>query len=78
MPPVPYDICVLNNVKVVVSAFNQEKALVGAFSLIVQLCRWIVRSSNHFTAQDQEGEAAPGGASHDPRTLTLPHLRVNR
>ena len=29
------------NVKVVVAAFNQEKALVGAFSVIVQLQRWI-------------------------------------
>ena len=27
--------------KAVVAAFNQEKALVGAFSLIVQLHRWI-------------------------------------
>ena len=29
------------NVKAVVAAFNQEKALVGAFSVIVQLHRWI-------------------------------------
>ena len=32
--------------KAVVAAFNQEKALVGAFSVIVQLCRLIVNSSN--------------------------------
>jgi hypothetical protein len=30
------------NVKALVGAFNQEKALVGAFSVIVQLHRWIV------------------------------------
>ena len=35
-PPVPYDNCVLN-VKAVVAAFNQEKALVGAFSVITNL-----------------------------------------
>ena len=50
-PPVPYDLCVgvpwvnarlaecLNsvlNVKALVGAFNQEKALVGAFSVIVK------------------------------------------
>ena len=33
--------CVLN-VKALVGAFNQEKALVGAFSVIVQLHRLIV------------------------------------
>ena len=33
------------NVKALVSAFNQEKALVGAFSVIVQN-RWIVCSSS--------------------------------
>ena len=32
--------------KAVVGAFNQEKAVVGAFSVIVQLCRLIVNSSN--------------------------------
>ena len=31
--------------KAVVAAFNQEKALVGAFSVIVQLCRLIVYST---------------------------------
>ena len=33
---------VIFNVKAVVAAFNQEKALVGAFSVIVQLHRLIV------------------------------------
>ena len=33
------------NVKAVVAAFNQEKALVGAFSVIVQLHRLIVNGS---------------------------------
>ena len=32
-PPVPCDLSVLN-VKAVVAAFNQEKALVGAFSVL--------------------------------------------
>ena len=34
--------------KAVVAAFNQEKALVGAFSVIVQLHRLIVYSTNCF------------------------------
>ena len=47
-----YSLSVLN-VKELVGAFNQEKALVGAFSMIVQLHRLIVYSTNldnHFTA----------------------------
>ena len=43
------------NVKAVVAAFNQEKALVGAFSVIVQLHRLIVCSTN----QDRCCSAAP-------------------
>ena len=31
----------------IVAAFNKEKALVGAFSVIVQLCRLIVYSTSH-------------------------------
>ena len=31
-PPVPFDLCVF----ALVATFNQEKALVGAFSVIVQ------------------------------------------
>ena len=34
------------NVKAVVAAFNQEMALVAAFSVIVQLHRFIVYSTN--------------------------------
>ena len=37
----------------VVAAFNQEKALVGAFSVMVQLCRLIVYST---TKKRSEGE----------------------
>ena len=33
--------------KVLVGAFNQEKALVGAFSVIVQVWRLIIKSSNY-------------------------------
>ena len=35
--------------KVLVAAFNQEKALVGAFSVIVQLHRLIVHSGSPYT-----------------------------
>ena len=35
------------NVKALVGVFNQEKALVGAFSVIVQLHRLIVFSTNN-------------------------------
>ena len=35
------------NVKAVVAAFNQERALVGAFSVIVQL---VVEPMEHYTA----------------------------
>ena len=37
--------------KVVVAAFNQEKALVGAFSVIVQLHRLIVYSTRHISGE---------------------------
>ena len=43
------------NVKVVEAAFNQEKALVGAFSVIVQLRRLIVCSTRPDTAPDTGG-----------------------
>ena len=51
-PPVPYDFCVATpisrlNVKALVGAFNQEKALVGAFSVIVQP---VVEPMDRFTA----------------------------
>ena len=40
-PPVPYDLCVADlwvlNVNAVVAAFNQEKALARAFSVITNL-----------------------------------------
>ena len=58
-PPVLYDFCVgfpmsclltvgysVLNVKAVLVAFNQEKALVGAFSVIVQLQRLIVYTTS--------------------------------
>ena len=49
------------NVKVVVAAFNQEKALVGAFSVIVQLHRLIDLRNN--------------GRYQDLATLTILTLR---
>ena len=47
-------------------AFNQEKALVGAFSVIVQLCRLIVNSSN------------PGGGCPRIEVGALLHQRAHR
>ena len=57
-PPIPYDLrqhSVLSvlNVKVVVAAFNQEKALVGAFSVIVKLHRLIVYSTSFHVTRHQ-------------------------
>ena len=45
----------MSNEKALVGAFNQEKVLVGAFSVIVQLRRLIVCS----TTQDQESGPHP-------------------
>ena len=42
--------------KAVVAAFNQEKALVGAFSVIVQLCRLIVDSSSSDDDDDDDDD----------------------
>ena len=48
------------NVKALVGAFNKEKALVGAFSVIVQRLwnRWIVLQ--HYRGQAGHGEAGRG------------------
>ena len=60
------------NVKAVVAAFNQAKALVGAFSVIVQLHRLIVCSTSYYRSyfvagdsgirpgEQQDGESAHG------------------
>ena len=53
---------------ILVGTFNQEKALVGAFSVIIQLCRWIFATVNlglatnttNTTVMSQHG---PGGGS---------------
>ena len=50
-PPIPYE---------VVAPFNQEKALVGAFSVIVQLHRLIVYS----TSSDVPSLAVTGHYGH--------------
>ena len=42
MGSTPVILNIVLNVKALVGAFNQEKALVGAFSVIVQLHRLIV------------------------------------
>ena len=49
----PFSIVCLNsvlNVKVLVGAFNQEKALVGAFSVIVKSGCPVVEPMEHYTA----------------------------
>ena len=52
--------------KAVVAAFNQEKALVGAFSVIVQLHRLIVNSTSvdivYLSGTHLAGLQAPHGA----------------
>ena len=63
------------SVCVVVAAFNQEKALVGAFSVIVQLHRLIMNSTT------QELDLQPVAADHRPWTAGhrawagIPHWR---
>ena len=79
-PPVPFDFCV---------AFNQEKALVGAFSVIVQP---VVEPIDRFAAlpqttdcdsADLESElsvpSAGEGSYHSsgPRHTTMPILEVS-
>ena len=44
------------HVKAVVTAYNQEKALVGALSVIVQLHPWIVYSTNLHGALQRYGK----------------------
>ena len=46
--------------KALVGAFNQEKALVGAFSVIVQLNRWI--GLQHYLEVQAQGGGASSGA----------------
>ena len=55
--------------KALVGAFNQEKALVGAFSVIVQP---VVEPTDRFTALDQEEEEAPAGDGVDYQQLEAP------
>ena len=49
--------------KAVVAAFNQEKALVGAFSVIVQLHRLIVNSSCDILTK-YDGRVAPAAGDN--------------
>ena len=55
--------------KAVVAAFNQEKALVGAFSVIVQLCRLIVYTA---LPEEQEWEVVRAGRREEERNLSIP------
>ena len=51
--------------KALVGAFNQEKALVGAFSVIVQLNRWI-GLQHYLEVQAQGGGASSGAGGLEP------------
>ena len=55
--------------KAVVASFNQEKALVGAFSVIVQLCRLIVYTA---LPEEQEWVVVRAGRSEEERNLSIP------
>ena len=48
--------------KALVGAFNQEKALVGAFSAMVQLRQLIVCNTTRDTPTAEEGPALPNDA----------------
>ena len=50
--------------KALVGAFNQEKALVGAFSVIVQLHRWI--DLRHYSGAWLGTGPGGGQRSYDP------------
>ena len=58
--------------KALVGAFNQEKALVGAFSVIVQP---VVEPMEYYTALLLGGRAA-AGRRHPPRLRHQPHQRA--
>ena len=61
--------CLFNsvlNVKALVDAFNQEKALVGAFSVIVQLRRLIVNSSSRSSWPCSSSAGGGGRRRHNP------------
>ena len=49
--------------KAVVAAFNQKKALVGAFSVILQLHQLIVYSTSLYTVYTQRQQPRPCHAS---------------
>ena len=59
------------NVKALVGAFNQEKALVGAFSVIVQP---VVEPMEHYTALAEIHLAVPG--SMRGGVVRAPHLHL--
>ena len=50
--------------KAVVATFNQEKALVGAFSVIVQLHRLIIYSTNAHIYLRTQAPGLVGGDDH--------------
>ena len=59
--PVPYDLCQCLRPKLVVGAFNQEKALVGAFSVIMKSSRTFVSSSSQTRLRRDTRHGVGGG-----------------
>ena len=57
--------------KAIVADFNQEKALVGAFSVIVQLHRLIVYTALHVTRVQVPG-GGPGAEERCPAQHSVP------
>ena len=68
MPPVPYDNCVA-----VIAAFNQEKALVGAFSVITNLRMELFEALVDSCRAGDHPRAMVGVL--DPRQSPLPHCQ---
>ena len=60
--------------KALVGAFNQEKALVGAFSVLVQP---FVEPMEHYTALAWSQEAAPGSVQVHVQVLTKDSVTVS-
>ena len=58
--------------KAVVAAFNQEKALVGAFSVIVQLQLLLTADDDELVLGHDDG-----GAAADRPLVTAHHTRVH-
>ena len=73
--PVPYDLCQCLRPKLVVGAFNQEKALVGAFSVIVKSSRTLVQALL-FTQPHLGPNTVPGEGGVEAAGPEVPHAEA--